>query len=189
MARRPFTIVVLAALVVSAGCRTSSSKAALSADITFRCLWWSQAQMEGLNPNSPPPKTTEVVLRRWEYTDPVGVPHPDVIDVVADLKNLGGEARGLVVEFTSQWRTGPLDAESRAAWGHVVPLYRSEPFQLGHNESRTVRVTVDLAAKMKALEATAAWPWTLRVGLTVRHLGASKTLLTEEVDFPIHPGN
>src|SRR5215472_4906630 len=60
--------------------------ASLQADVSFTCLWWSEAQMEGLNPNSPPPKNTEVKLAKWEYSDPVGVPHPDTIDVVVTLR-------------------------------------------------------------------------------------------------------
>ncbi|MGH9769804.1 MAG: alpha/beta hydrolase [Blastocatellia bacterium] len=59
----------------------------VTATVSFRCLWWSEEQMKGLNPNSPPPKTTEVTIKRWEYLDPIGAPHPDVVDVVVDLRN------------------------------------------------------------------------------------------------------
>src|SRR5262245_8658291 len=64
---------------------------ALRADVAFACLWWSEAQMEGLNPNAPPPKRTEVRITKWEYSDPVGVPHPDVVDVVVILANGGNQ--------------------------------------------------------------------------------------------------
>jgi hypothetical protein len=57
----------------------------------YECLWWSEAQMEGLNPNHPPPKETVVKIAKWEYSDPVAVPHPDSVTLVARIPaGLGG---------------------------------------------------------------------------------------------------
>lgn len=65
----------------------------------FECLWWSENQMAGLNPNNPPPKTTPTRLEKWEYSDPIGVPHPDDVTLVL---NLPTKVRGLVkIEY--QW--------------------------------------------------------------------------------------
>jgi hypothetical protein len=48
--------------------------------------------MEGITPNAPPPKGTEVKLTKWEYSDPVGVPHPDTVDVLFTLSSDDSEA-------------------------------------------------------------------------------------------------
>src|SRR5438874_12821838 len=53
----------------------------------FECLWWSEAQMAQFDPNHPPAKATRVALKIWEYSDPVGVPHPDVVELVAEIRN------------------------------------------------------------------------------------------------------
>src|ERR1035438_1215330 len=67
------------------------AKPELAVEVSFSCLWWSEAQMEGLNPNAPPPKETETKLTKWEYSDPIGVPHPDVFDIAVALNNKGKE--------------------------------------------------------------------------------------------------
>ena len=61
----------------------------LEAEAEFRTLWWSKEQMVNFNPNRPPPKATEVVIDRWEYSDPVGVPHPDEVAAQITVRNKG----------------------------------------------------------------------------------------------------
>src|SRR6266568_1294352 len=46
----------------------------------FEAIWWSPQQMENLDPSNPPPKNTRVTLSNWEYSGPVGGPHPDTVD-------------------------------------------------------------------------------------------------------------
>ena len=53
--------------------------------VSFHCLWWSAAQMHNLDIEKPPPKETDVELKKWEYSDPVGVPNPDEITLVAEV--------------------------------------------------------------------------------------------------------
>jgi hypothetical protein len=99
-------------------CGVSLAQAPLvSTTITFRCLWWSDQQKNGLNPNHPPPKTTEVTIKRWEYSDPIEVPHPDVLDVVVEVKNISSESlKDVVVEVATNWRVGSMKAEQSAIW-------------------------------------------------------------------------
>src|SRR5206468_6445886 len=81
--------------------------ASLAVQVRFTSMWWSDTQMEGLNPNNPPPKNTEVELSRWEYTDPIAVPHPDVVNAVITLVNRGKQPiADLVVVTEGEWKIG-----------------------------------------------------------------------------------
>jgi len=147
--------------------------------------------MEGLNPNNPPPKNTEVELSRWEYTDPIGVPHPDVVNAVITLVNHGKQSiadLGVVTE--GEWKIGPLDDESRARWEGVVTLAKTEErFQVPPESNHTIRTSVDLKQMMNALEAKSQWPYMLRVTVTVQQAAAKQSLARTQVEFPIRPGN
>jgi len=68
----------------------------------YECLWWSDSQMEGLRSDSPLPKTTRVKLDRWEYSDPVGVPNPDEVILVATLT--APAPRSLQLAVRTSWR-------------------------------------------------------------------------------------
>jgi hypothetical protein len=64
--------------------------------------------MNGMDPNNPPPKQTHIVLKRWEYSDPIGVPHPDSVDLAIEVRNGDGTALdGAVVDVEAQWLEGP----------------------------------------------------------------------------------
>jgi len=119
--------------------------------------------MEGLNPNSPPPKNTEVKLTKWEYSDPVGVPYPDVIDVLVTLKNPTNEAlSNLEVEVGVQWQVGPSRKQSAAAWSERSVQSEQHGIELQAGGEKTVRVTIDLKKKMDELEKQRKWPFALR---------------------------
>src|SRR5215510_2763262 len=90
---------------------------AVNATLSFKALWWSQSQMENLNPNAPPPKTQVIELERWEYTDPIGVPHPDTVDLVASLSiPPGSSAVHLNARTTGRWKIGPQSDADKAVW-------------------------------------------------------------------------
>lgn len=161
----------------------------LSAAITFRCLWWSEKQMDGLNPNSPPPKTTEVILKKWEYSDPVGVPHPDVVDIVVELGNdADTEATDLTVNVSTRWLIGPQSKKSRAVWGKAASVERLSSFKIAAHGKQALRIPVNLAEQMKRLEKTRSWPWRLQVTVVVTS-ASGKTLLRKQADLPITPGD
>jgi hypothetical protein len=96
-------------------------------DVHYECLWWSPAQMVGLDPNHPPAKTTATSIARWEYSDPVGVPHPDVVDLVARVRQQ--EARPLSFKvrwfYGSHWSRPAADVLGKPlVVTHLGPSYR-----------------------------------------------------------------
>jgi hypothetical protein len=161
----------------------------VSVEVSFRCLWWSPEQMNGLNPNAPPPKTTEVSIDKWEYSDPVGVPHPDKIDVVIQIKNESADAASALADVTGRWRVGPFTDEKRAEWGATSSLGREGPFRIEPSQAHTIRVPVDIATKMAELEKTEAWPYALRVDVSIADAGSQATLASAQAELPIFRGD
>jgi len=177
-------------IVLFGGVRAEPVPPSLAADIIFRCLWWSETQMEQFDPNAPPPKTTEVTIQKWEYTDPVGVPHPDVVDVVIELKNEGtSAASGIVTEIAGQWRIGPLKSEKNAIWSSFKSLKTWQAANIAPGNSATFRIPIDIATSISELEKKGSWPWMFRVLLTVRAFGFDKPLLIRKANLPIRPGD
>jgi hypothetical protein len=182
-------IVATGALLCACDAR-NEAPVKLAADVSFRCLWWSPAQMENLNPNAPPPKTTEVTIQKWEYSDPVGVPHPDSVDVVVALKDEGGATKTPVsMTVSGQWRVGPLKNEARAEWTQVQPLKTFDAVALASAQPVILRVPVDVAGRMSTLEKNGEWPWAFRAIVTVSAPGMQKPLFTREAELPIRPGD
>lgn len=162
----------------------------LAADINFTCKWWSEADMDGMNPNAPPPKTTEVKLTKWEYSDPIGVPHPDVVDIAITLKNGGSSPLSdLEVEVAGKWMIGTLRDASHAKWSDVTVLKQFKGAKVGPGETITLRIPVNLQSKMKALEAQRKWPYSLRILATARFPETTAALASTEKDLPIKPGD
>jgi hypothetical protein len=168
---------LVAMAAMCAGAQTGTP--GVTAQIEFACVWWSEAQMNGLNPNSPPPKRTEVRIKQWEYSDPVGVPHPDVVDAVLLL---GGAWAGAEVEFTLQWKIGRYGKPGIAVWGPVKPVRTMA-------EAQEVRLPVDLKAMMDALDKQNRWPFALRVSAVVKRQGTAAPLAQAMAEFPIRQGD
>jgi hypothetical protein len=157
-------------LSCSRGQDTDVSAGTLSVRVSYRALWWSPEQMNNMSPNAPPPKTTVVNLDKWEYSDPIGVPHPDTVDVTVAIANPSDRTiRNAQVEIGSRWKVGPLKDKLKANWesDSFTATYRSEPMTIAPRGSDTVKVAVDLATKMKSLEAAEAWPWALETQAVV----------------------
>ena len=183
-----------AALVLaacSAAPRPGTSAAPeVRADVAFTCLWWSEAQMESLNPNAPPSKNTEVKLTKWEYSDPVGVPHPDSVDVVVTLANSGGQAKSTVeVRVDGEWKEGPLRDASIAAWSEPAVLQEFRGVSLAPSGPETLRTPVNLQAMMDSLAKQQKWPYALRVTVTVLMPGSAQPLAKASAELPIRPGD
>ncbi len=144
--------------------------------------------MNGMDPNSPPPKQTRIVLKQWEYSDPIGVPHPDLVEVAINVKNgTGASLDGAVVEVEAQWLEGPQRRKEASLWTKRSavgkPLYISLP--PGGEQSLTV--PIDIAGKMKALEPSHRWPWALRAFITVK--GGRSVIGSTQLELPITPGD
>jgi hypothetical protein len=163
----------------------------LAVKVRFTAMWWSDAQMERLNPNNPPPKDTEVELNHWEYTDPIGVPHPDAVYAVVTVENHGKHSVGnLVVITEGEWKVGALENASSAEWQAAVVLGKSEErFEVQPGSQHTTRLPVNLKQMMDALEREHRWPYVLRVTARVDQAAGQQSLARTQVDFPIRPGN
>jgi hypothetical protein len=173
---------LLLGLALAVVCATAQG-GGVTARMEFACLWWSEAQMNGLNPNAPPPKTTDVRIKQWEYTDPVGVPHPDVVDAVLLLSGTGAEGlTGLEIEFTAQWKIWRYGKPRTAVWGAVKPMRIVAA-------AGEVRLPVDLKTMMDTLEKQDRWPFALRVSAVVKRRGATVPLVQARGELPIRQGD
>jgi hypothetical protein len=77
----------------------------LKIDIAFSGAWWAEGQLEGMDPNNPPPKTTRARLREWDYGDGQWPPHPDVVDVDVTLSGATAAAK-TTAEISYQYDIG-----------------------------------------------------------------------------------
>jgi hypothetical protein len=144
--------------------------------------------MNGMEPNNPPPKQTRIVLKRWEYSDPIGVPHPDSVDVAIDVKNDAGAALdGAVVEVEAQWLEGPQRRKAASVWTTRSLVGKRLNVSLAPDRQESLTVPIDLAEKMKALEPSRRWPWALRTFITVKRGGA--VIGSTQLELPITPGD
>jgi hypothetical protein len=184
------SVVTILAACSSPGPPETAGAGEVRLDLGFSCLWWSTAQMEGMNPNAPPPKNTEVRLSKWEYSDPIGVPHPEVVDVVITLTNSGRQPlSNLEVEVASQWRRGPLQHSAQAVWGERAVLKSFQKVNVPAAGSHNLRLPVDLRTMMEALDKEQLWPHALRVMVSVRLPGKAQPLVQAQAELPIIPGD
>ena len=141
-----------------------------------------------MNPNAPPPKTTEVTIQRWEYSDPVAVPHPDVLDAVLEVKNESDAAESVSLEWTTAWQVGPLKDRSKAAWESPASAGKAEFTAVPARSQQMFRLPIRVADKMKSLDAGKQWPWALRVSVNLQRKsgGAAER---KEAELPILPGD
>lgn len=178
-------LVILAFACLPWGLSPSAAGAA-DVKLKFQCLWWSPVQMEGMNPDAPPPKNTPTEISKWEYSDPVGVPHPDQVDLIGENKGGGAEEAYAVVE--RRWKVGPLKNRKKAIWerwelstSSSIKLPVKGDFKIG---------TVDIKGKMEPLFAKDRWPFELemRVTLYSDHT-KKKTLSVLKANLPLAPGD
>jgi len=168
--------------------RADSPAGTLATSATFECLWWSEAQMDGLDPNHPPPKQTRVTIKKWEYSDPVGVPNPDVVDLVVKIKNTSTETAAQVAPAVQiQWLEGPQSKKQSAAWSALAALPAQEAVSIPSHESKTFRYPIDVAGRMSQLAKQHGWPWSLRAVVTTTTAGG--TVGSARFELPIVPGD
>ena len=176
--KRSWLLLGLAALQFSA------APAQVIVSTRFECLWWNEAQMAKFDPNHPPSKETRVTLKRWEYTDPVGVPHPDVVELVVEVRNdSNAPAKAVAPVASLQWLEGAQVRQASARWTGPTAMPKIAPFDLNAGETRTLRLPIDVAGKMKALETAGRWPWALRILIVLPQQRSVRA------EFPIRPGD
>jgi hypothetical protein len=174
----------------SAPSQSASGAPAVSAEVSFTCLWWSEAQMEGLNPNAPPPKNTEVKLTKWEYSDPVGVPHPDTVTVLITLANSGSRTLSdLDVEIAGEWKNGPLRDAAKSVWSRSALMQKFQDVSVEPAGRKILRVPVDFKGTMESLAKQHRWPYRFRATVSVHAHGSAQPLAQAQAELPIRPGN
>jgi len=104
---------VIAAILLLAALHPAGATAAppILLQARYECLWWSPDQFRNFDPNNPPDKRTVTILTKWEYSDPVSVPHPDVVTLVATVAS-GVTAPSLRIRWLT--RTGWVDPKPPA---------------------------------------------------------------------------
>jgi hypothetical protein len=178
------TLLFCALPIVCSHADTPSKGAQVSAQASFLCKWWSEDQMNGLDPNKPPPQNTEIPIQKWEYSDPVGTPHPDVVDFVVEIRNESDAAvTALSVEIEGQWKVGPFAKETLAKWGAAVKLKSVEASSVASHQVEKVRVPINVAAKMAELKNSRGWPYAFRGKAAVIKDGS--TVATAERELTI----
>jgi hypothetical protein len=193
--KRLFNSFFVSALVVSVICPAQVPEATphypIQTDLSFSCLWWSEDQQVGLSLNSPPPKTTEVKITEWQYSDPVSTPHPDQVDLIVSLANKDAQdLTNLEVEVSGEWKIGAFHRRSKdAVWRRPNVLKEFHEINLEKSGKQTLRIPVDLKSMMDELDKTHQWPFAFRSTVSVRRHGSPELLSKASVTFPIIPGD
>ena len=182
------TLLFCTVTMVCSKADTPTDGAKVSAQARFLCKWWSEDQMNGLDPNHPPPKNTEIVIEKWDYSDPVGTPHPDVVDLVVEIKNESDvPVAALSVEIEGQWKIGPFAKETLAKWGTPAKLKSTQLSSVASHHTESVRVPINVASKMAELKSSKGWPYAFRGKVTV--VAAGSTVATAEHELTILKGD
>ena len=149
------SLVALLAIAISSASSAVAANAPIQAH--YECLWWSSEQMIHLDPNHPPEKRTPTRIDHWEYTDPIGVPHPDVvtlvIEVPADTK--GDVSVGFKWLISGKWVASATRAHPAAS--------------LAGDGSRTFRVDVRVKESIEERKASRLRAVILVDGKTVKN--------------------
>ena len=88
--------------------------------------------MEGLDPNSPPDKETVTVIDHWEYSDPIAVPHPDSLTLVAYIPlSVTGD-----ISVKAQWL--------KYKWSKEIDI---KPLLIQDFDQKTRLIKVDIPVK------------------------------------------
>jgi len=148
---------------------------ALAGELHFGANWWTTDQMEDLDPDNPPPKADNIKLEVWDPSDPVGTPHPDVIDVVINIQNYTLES-SIRLKAESRWLIGDFYGDqSSGEWTNFQPL--SDPIVVEIDRKTTREVTVSQIPVRKKLDALAQnnqWAYLLEVSVVVESTSAPR---------------
>jgi hypothetical protein len=195
LGKNPLWPLLASVLLVNLACRGQTLKPIthdpVHVELSFSCLWWSEDQQENLKLSSPPPKTTEVKITKWQFSDPVSTPHPEHVDLVIALSNKEAEAlTGLDVEVSGEWKVGLFHHQPKdAVWTRPSVLKQFHDVSLAKSGMQTLRVGIDLKSKMDGLDKTHQWPYALRTTVSVRRSGAPELLSKASTTLPIISGD
>jgi hypothetical protein len=124
--------------------RTASLAAApIAIEAHYECFWWAPEQMVDFDPSHPPPKTTRIRLDHWEYSDPVGVPHPDTVILVVTLRS--ATSRDLALSVRTRFLTGAWTKSTTAS---------SQKISLAAGVAQTLEIPIPVALMINQHDAT-----------------------------------
>lgn len=194
MSRGAAVAVVAAVLVI--GCQrpesASSADAAPAIAISFRGVWYSESEMRRLGQGetdvSP---TAPIELKAWEYTDPIGSPHPDIVEVaIAVTPAADAAAREVRVGLREQWLIGGAEGPSTATWQDPLPPRQLDTaVRLSPGTTTDVRMPVAIGDMVRSLGAADRYPWRLRVLVSLDDASSQQALAMAEGELPIIPGD
>jgi hypothetical protein len=120
------------------------------------------AQPQGLSTTVTFVGDDDQVLQQW---DAAGA-KPRGVDVVIEVRNVAAQpSRPGEVTVLGQWRVGPRKAEKAAAWTTSVELKRWSMDPLEPDAAATVRIPVDVSAKLAELARKGTQPYELRIAV------------------------
>ncbi len=187
MSRRKWSLVILALACLPWG-QSPSAAGPTDVKLKFQCKWWAPEQMEGMDPNSPPAKETPTVITKWEYSDPVGVPHPDEVDLIAETDNSSAAIEGAYAVVERRWKVGPLNNQKKAKWerwelstSSAIKIPAKGEFKIG---------SVDIKGKMDPLFKKSRWPFELEIRVTFySDHTKTKRLTVLKANLPLQSGD
>jgi hypothetical protein len=190
MKRAALTILTIL-LLVRCGRTTPAPPATPALEVSFHGVWYSQAEMHRIGQGEKNVKPTETLeLKTWEYTDPVGTPHPDIVQVVVRVTNpAAGAARDAYLTLQEQWKIGGAKGEDTASWGEPLPMRRfAEDARLTPGGTSTFSVPIAVGDLVRKLGSHDKYPWRLRVSIQLRDPGSKEPLAATQAELPIIPG-
>ncbi len=157
--------------LLTGGCATAVhqpvTQAAIEADATFVALWWSEAQMENLDLDNPPVKSTLMTLVQWDASDPVGTLHPEQFEVNTSVSASSAVTRPLWIEISSRWGIGRLSDQKDLTWTDWLLVKQLDVLEPGIAQTEVFRYPVAIDAMQQTLFEQGRWPWVYQVTLSV----------------------
>lgn len=153
-------------------------------------MWWSEAQMIGMDLDSPPSKTAEIQLDRWEYGDPIGNPNPATFNVVA-LVSVPYAMGGIALTAQMRWLVGPLTDRSAATWTEWEDFVRLEPARVPGTGPTMIQLgSVALRDVQMRLYTENLWPHAFETQLQIYNRSNEQaTAITVSRRLEILPGD
>ncbi len=151
----------------------------------YKAMWWSEDQMDGLNPDEPPPKELEITLSKWDSSDPIGTPNPDTVDLLVTIKNDSPiAATGLLLEANMRLSVGSLDGNrEKSSWGNAKAL-PPKKFDLAANTQVEQRFkNINLKNMWMPLFEQRRWPFEMETTLTLKDGDKEVGLVTAHMEL------
>lgn len=163
----------------------------LSINTVFHASWWSPVQMENMDLDNPPTKNTDVIIDKWEYSDPVGVPHPDAVELAIELTTTDAGIDKVYVVAIQRWKIGSITKQASAQWTKNINLNIANPVKLVPGRTtKTLIKNIDLKKIQEESFKKRQWPWLMEIQLMIFHDSKHTQLLgTKTVSLPMIPAD